>query len=100
MREAIPERAACGRPLNEAGGFERGNRRSQIDGRRNHVGQDAVIELPADHRRNPRDLQCIGIQIVEARANDALHGVRQHERALSAGHQRVAVLDGHRLLFD
>ena len=42
-----------------------------------HVRQQCVLELAAEHGRDTNDLPGLRLQIIEARANDRLHGIGQ-----------------------
>ena len=80
VRETIADRRSGRGPLDQTRRFEGGDGRAEI-----HVGgydlcQKRVIELAADHRCDPHDLECLRMQVVEPRANHALDGIRQRER--------------------
>ena len=57
--------------------FEGGDRRAEVHAGRHDLCEKRVIELAADHRCHPNDLERLRIQVVESRADHALHRIRQ-----------------------
>ena len=100
VRESIADRRSNRGLLDEPRRFQRVDRRPQVHVRRHHLAEERVIELPPDDRSDPHDLERLRIQVVEPRAYHTLNGIGQHQRALAALDQRVAVAHRHRLLLE
>ena len=63
VRESIADRRRHRGPLDETRRFQRADRRAEVDVRRHHLGEECVIELPPDHRRDPHDLERVASRL-------------------------------------
>ena len=99
MKRYAEPRTSLGRQIKPAA-REPADRRRKIDVGSDHVGEQRVLELAAERGRDANDLPRSRLEVVEARPNHGLHGVRQRQCLRSAFDDRLAAAQRHGALFD